>query len=88
MHGQQEVRVEAAGDIVFKNGETKRVSDARAAVLLRNPQFVDASTGKNPNFRCVVCDTVVLSKGFISPRLEIVPYRDEHGRRLCGSRLC
>src|ERR1700676_2546623 len=85
MHGMQEVRIPAVGEMIFQNGETKEVSDQDAAVLLSNPQFVDVDSGKNPNFRCAVCGAITLSDGFVSPRLEVIPYRDAEDRRICAN---
>ncbi len=81
--GIQEVVVPTAGNIRFRNGETKSVAEETAVTLLRNAEFVEADTGRNPNFCCADCGTETLNEAFVSPRLEAIYYRNDLGRRLC-----
>lgn len=59
------------------------VSDRVAAMLLTNAEFVDADTGRNLNYCCADCGVETLSEAFISPRCDVIQYRDGQGRRLC-----
>jgi ABC-type metal ion transport system substrate-binding protein len=58
LHGQDSVTVpdvvDGSGNAIFFGIEGEHVerelSDADAAIILSNPNFVDAKSGKNPNF--------------------------------------
>ena len=55
----------------FAAGEERELPDAKAELALSNPNFVDAATGKNPNFTCEHCEqphleTVMTPDGLVN----------------------
>lgn len=65
------------------NGDTKQVKTVDY-VLGMGPDFVDATTGKNPNYICAKCGKETLDDGYLDMMtLETHPYRDADGKRLC-----
>jgi len=82
IHGISETFVPDV-EMIFRDGEVKEISDEDASTLLTNANFVDDDTGWNPTFRCFACGATSLSDAFPSPNNALIPYRDEHGNRLC-----
>jgi len=69
--GQDVVFVpDLGGATAFENGEIREVSDEDAALLLSNPNFVEAGSSKNPNYVCPTCggyrdDSAIVQKGLV-----------------------
>ncbi len=65
VHGSSEP-VSGAG-IEFTPGVERQVDDATAALLLKSRFFVEAASGKNPNFVCTGCKADVFEEGIFDP---------------------
>lgn len=75
LYGQDVVFVpDLGGDTAFEHGEIRELSEAEAKLVLTNPNFVDAETGKNPNFSCKTCGGY-RSDSQITPQ-GLVPYEE------------
>ncbi len=81
LSGQDFVFVpDLGGETGFENGEIRELSDDDAKLVLGNPNFVDAETGKNPNFSCATCgsfrsDSVITPTG-LAPHVECAECRN------------
>ena len=87
-HGSAEP-VQTAG-VEFEPGKDVVVTDEQAEEILRSRSFVDAKSGKNPNFVCKVCqretfdDAVfdsLLARGNASPLRSLLV----DGGRICST---
>jgi len=72
------------------DGGEIRVIRAVDALLSCGPEFVDAKTGTNPDFTCVVCGRTTNAEGYLDVTYSdpvtgshIRPYEDANGDRLC-----
>lgn len=80
LYGQDAVFIpDLGGETSFEHGEERELSDADAAIVLTNPNFVDAATGKNPNFSCATCggfrsDSAITDAGLV-PHTECLACR-------------
>lgn len=54
LHGQSEIEFPDI-KLAIEDGEEVLLPDDQAEIVLRNPNVVDAVTGKNPNFTCAGC---------------------------------
>jgi hypothetical protein len=71
--------------VVWMDGASPATAlDAATAVFRHGPDFVDATTGKNPLFICADCSADALEEhAFDYMHDEAIPFVDEQGRRLC-----
>jgi len=91
LYGQTEIDV---GDIGMgvTDGETVLLTDEQAEIALRNPNFVDAETGVNPNFTCATCGKTTYETALLE-RHRISDGRGPHtstmvdGKRYCEEHL-
>ncbi|TAM92243.1 hypothetical protein EPN42_01430 [bacterium] len=73
LHGQLELDVpDAALGVRIRDGETYPCTEEQAAILLANPNFVDAATGKNPNFTCADCGGPATATALLQPRSAVI----------------
>jgi hypothetical protein len=73
--------------VVWSDGASPAFQlDAAVAIFRHGPDFVDASTGKNPLYSCANCGAEALAEhAFDYERDQTIPFVNADGKRLCPS---
>ncbi len=84
-HVGQERDIASGATVLFRHPDGSHgPMDAAQAVLSCGPDFVDATTGINPNFACGSCGDLALDDWHVDPAtLDLVHYTLPNGGRAC-----